>query len=216
MTQASQDFRLKVGGLHTLAADLPVFRPTHMIRLVDPELPEEKLRIAAPPEAGLLLVRVSDTTHNDPLGPSHDHVADILGFIDSMLTAGGRQPVRLYVHCHAGVSRSTATAYLTLACRHGAGREADAFTELLGLTEKPWPNRSIVAHADALLGRGGRLLAPLDAYRAAHPRRIDAYLRLHLRRIRLIPGYAELMGMSREQQERWQRRSTRVLRGVQG
>lgn len=215
MTQAPEDFRLKVGGLHTLAVDLPVFRPTHMIRLVDPELPEALLQIAAPPE-GVLLVRVNDTTHADPLGPSHDHVADILGFIDSMLTAGGRGPVRLYVHCHAGVSRSTATAYLTLACRHGAGREADAFAELLGLTEKPWPNRSIVAHADALLGCGGRLLAPLDAYRAAHPRRIDAYLRLHLRRIRLIPGYAELMGMSREQQERWQRRSTRVLRGVQG
>lgn len=206
MTQPLQDFRLKVGGLHTLAADLPVFRPTHMIRLVDPELPEERLRIAAPPEDGLLLVRVNDTTHADPLGPSHDHVADILGFIDTLLAAGGRRPVRLYVHCHAGVSRSTATAYLTLACRHGAGREADAFAELLDLTEKPWPNRSIVAHADALLGRGGRLLAPLDAYRAAHPRRLDAYLRLHVLRIKRDPGYAELMGMTREQLERWQRR----------
>ena len=206
MTLVSQDFRLKVGGLHMLAADLPVFRPTHLIRLVDPELPEERLRIATPPEARLLLVRVNDTTHADPLGPSHDHVADILGFIDSTLTASGRGPVRLYVHCHAGVSRSTATAYLTLACRRGAGREADAFAELLGLTEKPWPNRSIVAHADALLGRGGRLLAPLDAYRAAHPRRLDAYLRLHVLRTRRDPGYADMMGMTQEQQERWQRR----------
>lgn len=186
------EFRLKIGGLHTIAADLPMFRPTHMIRLVDPALPDARLQVAGAPEDGVLLLRLNDSSDSDPLGPTAGHVADILGYIDRLLGASGRA-VRLYVHCHAGVSRSTATAYLTLACRRGAGGEAEAFAELLGLAEKPWPNRSIVAHADALLGRAGRLLAPLDAYRAAHPRRLPAYRRLHQRRIRHDTDYAAIM-----------------------
>ena len=191
MTDSSQDFRLKVGGLHTIAADLPIFRPTHMIRLVDPALPEASLALAVAVDSTLLL-RLDDISHDGPSGPSRDHVAEILGFVEGMLAGSG---VRLYVHCHAGVSRSTATAYLALACRHGAGREGDAFDELLTVTEKPWPNRRIVAHADALLGSGGRLLAPLDAYRAAHPRRIEAYHRLHLRRAARDAEYRARMGM---------------------
>ena len=135
MTRASEDFRLKVGGLHTIAVDLPVFQPTHMIRLVDPALPDDRLRIVDPPADGLLLLRLNDSSHADPLGPTHDHVTEILGFVDRML-AGGR-PVRLYVHCHAGVSRSTATAYLSLACRHGPGRGAWLAAKRLGRCH-PW------------------------------------------------------------------------------
>lgn len=191
MTDSSQDFRLKVGGLHTIAADLPIFRPTHMIRLVDPALPEASLALAVAVGSTLLL-RLDDISHDGPSGPRQDHVAEILGFVEDMLAGGD---ARLYVHCHAGVSRSTATAYLALACRHGTGGEGDAFGELLTITEKPWPNRRIVAHADALLGRGGRLLAPLDAYRAAHPRRIEAYRRLHLRRAAHDAEYRARMGM---------------------
>ena len=194
MTDASLDFRLKVGGLHTLAADLPVFRPTHMIRLVDPALPDARLAITAAAAPQTLLLRLNDTSHSDPLGPSRDHVGRILGFIDAML-ADARDPVRVYIHCHAGVSRSTATAYLTLARRRGAGREGDAFAELLSLTVKPWPNRSLIAHADTLLGCDGRLLAPLDAYRESYPRRIAAYRRLHLRRAARDGDYRQLMGM---------------------
>jgi predicted protein tyrosine phosphatase len=193
MTTVLNDFSLKVGGLHTIAADLPVFQPTHMIRLVDPTLPEDRLRIGHAPPGGLLLLRLNDSSHADPLGPTYDHVTEILGFIDRMLAT--EEAVRLYVHCHAGVSRSTATAYMALACRYGTDREAEAFGELLRVTAKPWPNRSIIAHADALLGRNGRLLAPLDAYRAAHPRRIEAYGRLHLRRCRASSDYAAIMGV---------------------
>lgn len=192
MALTPEDFRLKVGGLHTIAADLPIFRPTHLIRLVDPALPEARLALAAAVESTLLL-RLDDVSHDGPLGPSRDHVTEILGFVEGMLGADGA--VRLYVHCHAGVSRSTATAYLALACRQGAGREAEAFDELLSLTVKPWPNRRLIAHADALLGRGGRLLAPLDAYRNAYPRRLDAYRRLHQRRAERDAEYRALMGM---------------------
>ncbi len=86
------------------------------------------------------------------------------------------------MHCHAGVSRSTAFAYGLIAHQLGAGREDEAFRALLMITRKPWPNRRIIEILDASLGREGRLLAPLDAMRARHPRRIDAWHRFNERR----------------------------------
>lgn len=86
------------------------------------------------------------------------------------------------MHCHAGVSRSTAMAYALLAHRFGAGREGEAFAALLTIVNKPWPNRRIIEIVDTLLGREGRLLEPLDAMRDRHPRRLDAYHRFNARR----------------------------------
>jgi hypothetical protein len=60
---------------------------------------------------------------------------------------------------------------------------------------KPWPNRRLVEFADAHLGARGRLLAPLDEYRAQNPQRLRAYLRLHLRRAERDPAYGEKLGM---------------------
>lgn len=195
MIRDPDTFSLKVGGLHTIAADLTGFRPTHMIRLVDPALPESRLALDTPGAGELLVLRFRDVGTDDPDGPAVDKVEQILGFVDAALAAASCRPTRLYIHCHAGVSRSTATAYLALACRHGPRHEAAAFDALLRHTVKPWPNRRIVAHADALLGRDGRLLAPLDAYRQAHPHRLRAYGRLHGRRAARDAAYRLLMGM---------------------
>jgi predicted protein tyrosine phosphatase len=95
--------------------------------------------------------------------------------------------VRLLIHCQGGVCRSTAAAYLALALRHGPGQEAAAFGELLLATRKPWPNRRMTELADRILARDGRLLAPLDAYRARYPRRLEAYIRLERWHPRAVP-----------------------------
>ncbi len=74
--------------------------------------------------------------------------------------------------------------------RIGPGRqEAQAFESFLKIVNKPWPNRRIVEILDEHLGRRGALLAPLDALRSRHPKRIDAWHRYNLRR-----PYPELMG----------------------
>jgi len=103
---------------------------------------------------------------------------------------------RLFIHCHAGASRSTATAYTALVRRDGVARAEGSFAELLRLTNKPWPNRTIVGHADDLLGAGGRMLAVLDAYRHAHPRRLEAYIRLHHIRAARDPAYGDKLGVA--------------------
>jgi predicted protein tyrosine phosphatase len=69
----------------------------------------------------------------------------------------------LLVHCWAGISRSTATAFIA-ACLHAprvAEDEIAAAIREASPTAKP--NARLVAHADALLGRSGRMSAAVAA-----------------------------------------------------
>lgn len=185
---------IRVGGLHTIDADLSSFRPTHLIGILDPAMPEPEAYVSARTMAEMTLMRFLD--HDRPEeGPALAHIETSLGAIDRAVAAARSGPARLLIHCHAGASRSTATAYLALVRQHGIDAAEAAFAELLTLTNKPWPNRRIVALADELLAARGRLLAPLEAYRAAHPQRPQAYLRLHLARARQDPGYGVKLGV---------------------
>jgi predicted protein tyrosine phosphatase len=187
---------VRVGGLHTIDADLPVFRPTHLIGILDPTMPEPAAYRLHPPDRDRLVLRFNDSEAGIENGPTPVHVETVLAFLDQSVFSTAAPGERLFIHCHAGASRSTATAYLALVRQHGIGGAEAAFAELLRITVKPWPNRRLVEFADAHLGAGGRLLAPLDAYRAAHPQRLRAYLRLHLRRAERDPAYGEKLGMA--------------------
>lgn len=184
---------LKVGGLHTIDADLPSFRPTHLIGILDPAMPEPPAYAHDPASREALVMRFRDSEAGVDGGPQGDHVAAMLALIERALVA---RSGRLFIHCHAGASRSTATAYTALVRRDGAARAEEAFAELLRLTNKPWPNRTIVRHADELLGAGGRMLAALDAYRCAHPLRLEAYIRLHHIRAARDPAYGDKLGVA--------------------
>jgi predicted protein tyrosine phosphatase len=95
---------------------------------------------------------------NHVVAPSINDVEMILDF-DRKTRRHIRPGKRFLIHCHAGISRSTATALAILADRLGPGFEKEAVECLVRATEdnEPWPNATLVAHADALLGRGGRL-----------------------------------------------------------
>ena len=150
---------------------------THVVSLLDPELAEEHVpRISG---ATHHIVRLRD--QETALATGH-FPETITAFFDLVLPAVEQQDSRILVHCHAGVSRSTAFAYSIIAHRFGAGREAEAFEALLSIVNKPWPNRRIIEIFDANWRRKGRLLAPLDAMRERHPKRIDAWHRFNARR----------------------------------
>ncbi len=189
-------FVLRVGGLHTIDADLPAFRPTHLLGILDPAMPEPAAYGHDAAGRDALVLRFRDSQIVQPEGPTRDHVESILAFVERVDAASRLRPGRLFIHCHAGASRSTAAAYMTLVHRQGPDAAESAFAELLRLTNKPWPNRDMVQLADTILGAGGRLLEPLDAYRATHPDRLKAYLRLHQARARRDAAYGERVGMA--------------------
>jgi len=69
----------------------------------------------------------------------------------------------LLVHCLAGVSRSTAAAYI-LSCKAApAGREAELALALRRASPSATPNRMMVDIADGLLQRGGRMVNAVAA-----------------------------------------------------
>jgi predicted protein tyrosine phosphatase len=92
------------------------------------------------------------------VGPAADHVAAILDH-----AAEWDASLPLVVHCWAGVSRSTATAF-TLACaRNPDVEEALIARTLRRLSPTATPNRLLTALADDMLGRGGRMVDAVDA-----------------------------------------------------
>jgi predicted protein tyrosine phosphatase len=80
--------------------------------------------------------------------------------------AHARPDGHVLVHCHAGISRSTAAAAIMM-CQHAPGEEEAAFLKLLGMRKHGWPNTRMVEFADSLLQRDGALLRGLQAYRRA-------------------------------------------------
>lgn len=62
----------------------------------------------------------------------------------------------ILIHCLAGISRSSAAAY-AIACDHNPGFERQIADELRRRALSVTPNRLMVALADELLGRNGRM-----------------------------------------------------------
>lgn len=74
----------------------------------------------------------------------------------------------ILIHCYAGISRSTATAYIT-ACAHNPGAdELEIARALRTASPSAFPNKRFVALADAALGRQGRMNAAIEAIGNGH------------------------------------------------
>lgn len=92
------------------------------------------------------------------ISPNAQHMEALLAFIQ-----GWDQKSPLLIHCFAGISRSTAAAFITM-CALAPQREEHLLTqELRGYSAVATPNRRMVALADHLLGRGGKMSAAVDA-----------------------------------------------------
>lgn len=179
----NENLVIRVGGLHTIPTDIPSFRPTHLLGILDPLMPEPAIYDHEPESRVSLLLRFLDIEEGESEGPATDHVEAIIGFVDRVHRECRRAPARLLIHCHAGVSRSTASAYLARVREMGVDRADEAFQDLLRITVNPWPNRRLVQLADEALTASGRLLAPLDAYRRANLHRFGEMMAYHQSRI---------------------------------
>jgi predicted protein tyrosine phosphatase len=127
-------------------------RPSHVITLLDPASLIDTL---AGYESRHLRLGVHDISEamEGYVAPDETTVRAVLEF-----GAGwdGAQP--LLVHCWAGVSRSTATAFVLACERNPEVRERDVAFALRRASRTACPNRRIVALADDMLGRGGRMV----------------------------------------------------------
>jgi predicted protein tyrosine phosphatase len=110
------------------------------------------------PEENYLFLGMNDI--NEPqdglVAPAEEHVRALLDFVDSW---DRQRP--MVVHCYAGISRSTAGAFIALCAAEPKRDEADIARRLRSASPFATPNPLLVAIADAMLGRGGRMIAAI-------------------------------------------------------
>ena len=98
------------------------------------------------------------------VAPESSHISEILAFAQDL-----DRTAPLLVHCWAGVSRSTAAAYIVLCGMHGPGHEDRIARALRFRAPHAQPNRLMFRHADRLLGREGRMIAAMEAMGEGQP-----------------------------------------------
>jgi predicted protein tyrosine phosphatase len=145
---------------------------THVLSILDPDWPEPESLWAYDPHCRITL-HFHDTIQPQPdlLPPQTEHVEAILNFGRSLMADVERQPTHLLVHCHAGISRSTAAMAMLLAQADPAEDEDSVFARLQDLRPQAWPNSLMIGFADDLLEREGRLSAALSRFYAQQLRK---------------------------------------------
>ncbi|NEV01654.1 tyrosine phosphatase family protein [Bradyrhizobium uaiense] len=92
------------------------------------------------------------------VAPNETHIERVLTFV-----RGWDRRAPMVVHCYAGISRSTASAFATV-CALNPHRDEMSIARLIREASPiAAPNRLIVGLADKALGRDGRMLRALDA-----------------------------------------------------
>jgi predicted protein tyrosine phosphatase len=109
------------------------------------------------PENHLLLDMDDINDHIEGyVAPAEQHVGDLLRFVRSWDRANP-----LVVHCYAGISRSTAGAFVTACALNPQRDEATIARALRAASHTATPNLRIVTLADRMLGRDGRMVAAI-------------------------------------------------------
>lgn len=133
-------------------------RPSHLVTLIGPAAMIETPDGVDPDRHLKLGFHDIVDPAEDMIRPAAEHVERLLEF-----GAGWRAEAPMLVHCWAGVSRSTAAAFILACAHHPAVREAEIAQALRRASPTAFPNPRMVALADAQLGRQGRMTAAVAA-----------------------------------------------------
>ena len=155
-------------------------RVTHVLSLLDPDWPD--------PDAFLNYGLHTRTTVNfhDVIGPVPGTTSPTLQHLETILEFGrslsdaevGPDELHVLVHCHVGISRSTA-AVASLLAQAQPDLDGDlVFGRVREIRPRAWPNSIMIGFADALLNRNGKLFDALARHYAKqlcnYPELIDA------------------------------------------
>lgn len=154
MMSEQPPFGFTVCGIEELDGHGPS-APTHVLSILDPDraVPEAFGQYDAHRKLELRFHDIIDPKEGQVL-PTAEDVAAILAFGRDMPADGS---VRLLVHCHAGISRSTAAMALIIAQAMPDTPAEVVLRMVHDIREKAWPNLRMIELGDRALGRGGAL-----------------------------------------------------------
>jgi predicted protein tyrosine phosphatase len=139
--------------LSAIEETIRLFKPSHLVTLLSPEhMIETPEGFAGDRHLRLAMNDVAEARDSD-VPPAVEH-------IDRLLTFGRSwsADAPILVHCWAGISRSTAAAYILLCDRLGPGSEAEIARTLRHRAPHACPNPLMIRLADAMLERNGRMI----------------------------------------------------------
>jgi predicted protein tyrosine phosphatase len=184
MADVAPPFAIAVCGIEELDGHCGT-GASHVLSILDPDHPVPEA-FGAFGEHVKLELRFHDIIDATPgqILPEPEHIDGILALgrdlRDATMGSG-----HLLVHCHAGISRSTAAMALIVA-QALPDLPADAVLRIVhGIREKAWPNIRMMEIGDAKLGRGGSLV---EATHALH--RLQIERRPHL--VELMTGLGRI------------------------
>lgn len=100
--------------------------------------------------------------------PQAEHVQKIIDFGKEIQHQEGV----CLIHCHAGMSRSPAAAFILHCLWKGPSKEEEAMRDALAGCREHWifPNDIMVSHADDILNRNGAMIRELHLESSRNPR----------------------------------------------
>jgi predicted protein tyrosine phosphatase len=92
------------------------------------------------------------------IAPSEEHASSLLSFVRTW-----EREKPMVIHCYAGISRSTAAAFITMCAVRPDRAEDDIARSIRAASPFATPNIRLVGLADRLLDRKGRMVAAVEA-----------------------------------------------------
>jgi predicted protein tyrosine phosphatase len=131
-------------------------RPSHLLTLLSPGHEDSAPREPSFEQHLQLYFHDITEARDGLIAPNVESVGGILDFARNW---SGARP--MLVHCWAGISRSSSAAYV-IACARNPGCEGDIAGALRQRAPFATPNRLMVALADDLLRRSGRMIEAIE------------------------------------------------------
>ena len=130
---------------------------SHVVSLLGPETPHRSFD-------GVETERHLRLTFHDIVLPADGYTppraADAERLVGFLQTWDRAAP--MLIHCWAGISRSTASAYTAMCLFNPKADEEELAWRLRQASGSATPNRLIVSYTDQLLGRNGRMVRAVD------------------------------------------------------
>jgi predicted protein tyrosine phosphatase len=147
-----------ISGLAEVPGLIAARRPSHLITLLDPAT-----MIETP--AGLTADRHLKLAVNDIAEPTEGLIPPDESVVTRLLAFGSTwdETHPMLIHCWAGISRSTASAFVLACERSPNAPERQIALAMRRAAPHASPNRRIVALADDMLRRRGRMVDAVEA-----------------------------------------------------
>ena len=150
--KTDQDHHIHVCSLAALETVVAQTNATHVITAINPwSIPDTPATIDP---ANHLKIAVNDIVEPQPglVEPATTHIDELLSFIRRWNASGP-----LVIHCLAGISRSSAAAFIALCQLNAKTDERVIAKALCDASPTATPNSRMVALADKKLQRSGRM-----------------------------------------------------------